>query len=164
VALRLGASGVRPAAVVAYSPWLDLDDAQKLVDPNADTEAMLPVRRLGHAARVATNTPSGEPVDPALSPLNGEVASLPPVLMYVAADEVLRIDAELMAARLTHAVVPHSLIVWEGMVHAFPVLGHLLPESRAVIEETAAFVKRVTSRRFGDTGFGDMQTAARAVA
>ncbi len=147
LAQRLARAGVRPAAIVAYSPWLDFDDRQKLVDPNADTEVMLPVQRLGRAGRVATDTPTGQDVDPALSPLHGEVAGLPPVLMYCSAEEVLRIDAEQMDERLRRAGVPSSLIVWEGMVHAFPVLAHLTPESRAVIEETAAFAKRVTPRR-----------------
>jgi acetyl esterase/lipase len=147
LAMRLATQGIRPAAVVGYSPWLDFDDTQKLVDPNAATEPMLPVRRLGRAGRMATRTPSGEPLDPTHSPLYGDVSSLPPVLMYCSADEVLRIDAEHMAERLDRAGVPHSLVVWEGMLHAFPVLGHLVPESRAVIEETAAFVKRVTTGR-----------------
>ncbi|HSV38190.1 MAG TPA: alpha/beta hydrolase [Nocardioidaceae bacterium] len=146
LALRLAETGVRPAAVVGYSPWLDFDCTEKRAHPNAESEAMLPVRRLRHAARVATDTRAGDAIDPALSPINGDVSLLPPVLLYCAAEEVLRLDAELMAERLSAAGVPHSLIVWEGMVHAFPVLGHLLPESRAVIEETAAFVKRVTRR------------------
>lgn len=147
LAQRLTAQGIRPAAIVGYSPWLDFDETQKLVDPNATTEWMLPVRRLGRAGRIATDTPLGAPLDESLSPLHGEVSELPPVLMYCGAEEVLRIDAEQMAERLTRAGVPNSLIVWDGMIHAFPVLAHLTPESRAVIAETAAFVKRMVGRR-----------------
>ena len=149
LAMRLGSEGIRPAAVVGYSPWLDFDHDHREAEGLTHDEAMLPVRRLAHAGRVATGTSRDEAVDPALSPVHGDVALLPPVLMYCAAEEVLRVDAELMAERLTAVGVPHSLIIWEGMVHAFPVLGHLLPESRAVIEETAAFVRRVTRRQSG---------------
>jgi acetyl esterase/lipase len=107
LAMRLAAKGLRPAAVVGYSPWLDFDDTQKLVDPNAATEPMLPVKRLGRAGRLATGTPAGAPVDTSHSPLHGDVSVLPPVLMYCAADEVLRIDAEQMAEQLTRAGVPN---------------------------------------------------------
>jgi acetyl esterase/lipase len=69
-----------------------------------------------------------------------------------AADEILRYDAELMTQRLEEAGVPAELHVWEGMVHAFPVLAHLLPESRAALDRIAAFVTdAVAAARADDT-------------
>jgi acetyl esterase/lipase len=62
-----------------------------------------------------------------------------------AANEILRYDAELMTERLEAAGVPAELHVWQGQIHAFPVLAHLLPESRAALDRIAAFVTDVVA-------------------
>lgn len=48
-----------------------------------------------------------------------------------------------MTERLKAAGVEHSLQIWQGQVHAFPVLSHVLPESRAALDEIATFTTRV---------------------
>lgn len=126
----------RPAAIVALSPWLDFDVATKLAHPNAKRDAYAPVRRLPALAKLL-----GADVDPASSPVNAQLAGLPPVLLIAAESEMLRCDAELMTERLADADVPVTLQIWAGQVHAFPVLGDLLPESRAAIGEVARFVR-----------------------
>ncbi|MCW2941876.1 MAG: putative esterase [Actinomycetia bacterium] len=63
------------------------------------------------------------PVDPLLSPCNGDLSQLPPVLIQCGSTEVLRVDAELMASRLAEAGVPVRLQIWEGQVHVSE--GHL---------------------------------------
>jgi acetyl esterase/lipase len=133
----------RPAGIVALSPWLDLDATTKLAHPNARRDAYAPVGRLVALAKLCGG---GAPeLDPRLSPVNRELGGLPPVLLMASDCEMLRCDAELMAERLGAADVPCTLQIWEGQVHAFPVLGNLLPESRAAIEEIGAFARRVTA-------------------
>jgi len=83
--------------------------------------------------------------DPTHSPINHDLRGLPPVLLQVAAREVLRCDAEAMAQRLADADVPCTLQIWAGQVHAFPVLAGLLPEAMAALIEAGAFVQQVTS-------------------
>jgi acetyl esterase/lipase len=83
----------------------------------------------------------GSRVEQHHSPVNADLAGLPPALILVGADEVLRVDAELMAERLLDAGVTCTLQVWEGQVHAFPVLADLNPESLAAIEEIVAFTR-----------------------
>jgi acetyl esterase/lipase len=135
-ALGAQAAGLpRPAAIVALSPWLDFDAAAKLAHPNADRDAYAPVRRLPALATLLGAT------EPASSPVNGELAGLPPVLLITAESEMLRCDAELMAERLAAADVQVTLQIWSGQIHAFPVLGDLLPESTAAIHEIAEFVR-----------------------
>jgi acetyl esterase/lipase len=73
-----------------------------------------------------------------------DLRGLPPVLLQVAADEVLRCDSETMARRLAEAGVPCTLQVWQGQVHAFPVLAGLLPEAVAALIESGAFIQRVS--------------------
>ncbi|WP_040406725.1 alpha/beta hydrolase [Amycolatopsis nigrescens] len=144
-ALALKASGAdlaRPAGVVGLSPWLDFDSVAKQAHRNVRRDVFIPAKRLSRVGVLCAGDGTGV-VDAVLSPVNGDLAALPPVLIQCAEDEVLRCDAELMADRLGAAGVPHKLQIWQGQVHAFPVLGHVLPESRAALDEIAAFVGEV---------------------
>ena len=120
-ALAAKAEGLpAPAGIVALSPWLDFDSATKLAHPNAARDAYAPVARLPELVRLLG-------AEVGLSPINSDLTGLPPVLIVTAESEMLRCDAELMAQRLADADVPVPLPVWSGQVHAFPVLGTLLP-------------------------------------
>jgi acetyl esterase/lipase len=136
----------RPGGLVALSPWLDFDSAAKLAHPNASRDAYAPVRRLSALAKLL-----GADLDPAVSPVNAQLAGLPPVLLIAAESEMLRCDAELMAERLADADVPVTLQIWSGQIHAFPVLGDLLPESRAAIQEIAGFVRATVDQTTSST-------------
>jgi acetyl esterase/lipase len=130
----------QPAGIVAASPWLDFDSTGKLAHPNANRDAYAPVSKLSKLTRLLL----GDLADAAQrSPVNQDLTGLPPVLLIAAEGEMLRLDAEVMADRLAEADVPVTLQIWKGQVHAFPVLGDLLPESRAALKEIGAFVRRV---------------------
>ncbi|MFC8045411.1 alpha/beta hydrolase [Nocardia sp. NPDC057353] len=128
-----------PAAVVALSPWLDLDLTTKLAHRNAATEAYLPTAAFPRIAELGC-TRDGR-VDLTLSPVDGALAGLPPTLLAACDDEFLRLDSEVMAARLTAAGVPCELHLWYGQIHAFPVVFPYLPESRALTAEIARFAR-----------------------
>ena len=132
-----------PAGIVALSPWLDFDCAGKLAHPNAARDAYAPAHRLPALVKLLV-------ADAGVSPVDAELAGLPPVLLIAAESEMLRCDAELMAERLAAADVPVTLQLWAGQVHAFPVLGDLLPESRAAIQEVAGFVHAVLHGKADD--------------
>lgn len=136
-ALRLRDDGTGvPAGIVALSPWLDFDHLAKVRHHNARRDAYIPTRRLRRVGRMVVGA------HPELhhSPVNARLAGLPPSLMICGEDEVLRVDAELMADRLAEAGVPCTLQIWEGQVHAFPVLTDLTPEGRLALEEIVSFV------------------------
>lgn len=137
VALAAAAQDIRVAGVVALSPWLDFDNSVRRRHRNALRDDVIPTYRL---QRIAHQVTGAHPIDPSMSPVNGDLRLLPPVLIMCAAEEVLRYDAELMTERLDKAGVPVELHIWEGQVHAFPVLANLLPESRAALDRIGAFV------------------------
>ena len=141
-ALQAMACGLpRPGGLVAISPWLDLDETAKLAHENLRRDAYIPGARLASVAAMCAGGLT--PIDRMLSPVNHDLAGLPPSLIIVAEGEILRADGELMAARLADAGVPCELQVWPGQVHAFPVLAELLPESRAAVHGIGAFVRTV---------------------
>jgi len=147
VALAAVAQSVRVAGVVALSPWLEFDNSVRRRHRNALRDDFIPAFRLQRMAHRVTGGPT---LDPLASPVNADLSGLPPALIICAADEILRYDSELMTRRLEEAGVPAELHVWEGQVHAFPVLAHLLPESRAALDRIATFVTDVVAAARAD--------------
>ncbi|MBB5913623.1 acetyl esterase/lipase [Nocardia transvalensis] len=136
-ALRALAAGLpAPAGLVGLSPALDLNCAAKRDCPTAARDAYIPLSALEQMVRYGAFGPDAEP-----SPVDGALAGLPPVLLIVGEDELLRYDCELMARRLTAAGVPNSLELWRGQVHAFASIVPNLPESRAALGRVTRFVR-----------------------
>jgi acetyl esterase/lipase len=141
-ALRLRDDGQQvPAGIVGLSPWLDFDHMAKVRHHNSRRDAYIPTQRLRKVGRMVVGA------NPELhhSPVNADLTGMPPSLIICAEGEVLRVDAELMADRLVEAGVPCTLQIWEGQVHAFPVLTELTPESGQALEEVVAFVNATVS-------------------
>ena len=80
---------------------------------------------------------SADPAGPPQSPLAGDCAGLPPLLIACGDAEMLRDDAVRFADRAVAAGVPVDLEVFEGMPHGFPVLS--LDASRVLLSRVAAF-------------------------
>jgi len=129
--------GIRLAGLVAISPWLDFDNSERRIHRNAWRDHLIPTFRLDRIARHVLGTPE---IDPSHSPVNRRLDDLPPTMLVASESEVLLHDAEKMERLLDAAGVPVELHVWPGQVHCFPVLCHLLPESRAAIGLIADFV------------------------
>lgn len=144
VSLRLAELGVPgPAGLVAMSPWVDFDHVSKMEYENLRRDAFIPAHRLRGLADALFG---GEEVIEEFSPSNADLSMLPPVLMMCGKDEVLRVDSELMAERLTAAGVSTRLQIWSGMVHAFPVLAHATPETSRALDVIAEWtVDRVAT-------------------
>lgn len=128
-----------PAGLVGMSPLLDLDCVAKREHINVGRDPYIPLSALATLVRLGAEVDGR--LDPLLSPVNGALAALPPVLLIAAEDEVLRHDCELMARRLTAAGVPHAVELWRGQVHAFMSIAPNLPESRAALARVSRFVR-----------------------
>ncbi|WP_446223875.1 alpha/beta hydrolase [Nocardia sp. IBHARD005] len=128
-----------PAGLVGLSPLLDLDYRAKQGYVNVSRDAYIPLSGLEAVVRLGAEHEG--PLDPALSPVNADLAGLPPVLLIAAEDELLRYDCELMVHRLTAAGVPNTLELWRGQVHAFMSILPSMPESRSALGRVAKFVR-----------------------
>ncbi|MFR9752789.1 alpha/beta hydrolase [Nocardia sp. 004] len=139
-ALRAQESGLpAPAGLVGLSPLLDLDYTAKRHYQHRARDAYIPLSAISAVVRIGAEVDGV--LDPRLSPVNAELAALPPVLLISAEEELLRYDCELMTQRLTAAGVPNTLELWRGQVHAFMSIAPDLPESRAALARTAHFVQ-----------------------
>ena len=128
-----------PAAAVALSPWTDLALTAESLRLNADSDPMLNADQ----AQVFTAWYLGgaDPKNPYASPLYGDMAGLPPSLIQVGSDEILRDDAVRMADRLRSAGCEAELEIWPRMPHVWPLYARVLPEGRRAVERIGGFVR-----------------------
>ncbi|MDD3894726.1 MAG: alpha/beta hydrolase, partial [Syntrophomonadaceae bacterium] len=83
----------------------------------------------------------GDPEHPYASPLFGNLAGLPPMIIQVGNDETLRDDSIYLAARAKKAGVEVKIKVWKGMFHCFPLLAPMFPEATQALDEVCLFIK-----------------------
>ena len=125
--LRLRAEGEElPGAVGLISPWLDLTLTADALSRNASSDAMLDPSWLASAVADYTGSRAGAPE---LSPLDADLAGLPPLHVVAGAEEVLVDDADALVERARAAGTPVTYSRVAGMWHAFPVLAGLLAEA-----------------------------------
>jgi acetyl esterase/lipase len=133
-----------PAAAVALSPWTDLALTGDSVRGNAGADLLL---RFERAASFALHYLAGaDPRHPYASPLYGDPAGLPPILIQVGGDEMLRDDSVRMADRLRAAGSPVEIEIWPRMPHVWQLFARVLPEGRRAIARIGAFVQREMGR------------------
>jgi acetyl esterase/lipase len=130
-----------PAAAVALSPWTDLALAGASVRLNAEADPMIDIDQLTSAAE--RYLAGADPRTRYASPLHGDAAGLPPTLIQVGSDEVLRDDAVRMAERMQAAGCRVDLEIWPRMPHAWQLFAPLLPEASRAIARIGAFVRGV---------------------
>jgi epsilon-lactone hydrolase len=129
-----------PAAAVAVSPWTDLALTGPSLKLNAAADPMLNVVGL---PRLASGYLGGaDPRNHYASPLYGDACGLPPILIHVGSDEILRDDAIRMAERLRAAACEVEIEVWPRMPHAWHLYARILPEGRQAIERIGTFLQQ----------------------
>ena len=127
-----------PALGVPISPWTDLTLSGDSMDSMAERDPM--VQRAGLSRMAAWYVGSADATDPLVSPLFGDPAGLPPLLIHVGEVETLRDDAVRFAARATAAGVDVTLEVWPEMIHVWHAFGPAVPESEAAVTRVAEFI------------------------
>ena len=127
-----------PAAAVAISPWTDL----KCTGESYLTNAKRCLSPAGTWTAFSKHYVGGhDPRSPWISPLYGDLYGLPPILIHVGGDEILRDDSIRFAEKAEAAGVDVTLRVGEGMFHCFPVCAPMFPEATQAMEEICTFIK-----------------------
>ncbi len=129
-----------PSCAVMLSPWVDLEmkggsmTSKAEVDPivNADTLKVW----------IQCYAPGLDVRDPLLSPLLGDLAGLPPLLVQIGEREALLDDSIRLVDAAKRAGVPVEYRFWEGQIHVFQVFGHRMAEARQAIGEIGDFIRR----------------------
>lgn len=134
-----------PAALVCISPLVQRDSAAKLVAVPQSNDPLFPPSVLPAMERLMLSTESGTAglvtLDRFVEACPAALACLPPTLIQVSSDEILRPDAELAAAQLVAAGVPVELQIWRNQVHVFQIAADVLVDAADAVGEIAAFIK-----------------------
>ncbi len=129
-----------PAAAVALSPWTDLALTGSTLVTHAAADPIIDTEQLPKFA--ADYLAGADPRNPYASPLYGDLAGLPPVLIQVGNDEVLLDDSVRLAENLRRANTPADLQIWPRMFHGWHLFAPIMPEARQAIEAIGAFMQR----------------------
>ena len=131
-----------PGAAVALSPWTDLALTGASLKLNARSD---PILNAENPPQFVEDYLAGaDPRAPYVSPLYGDPAGLPPTIIQVGSDEILRDDAVRMADRMRLAGCQVELEIWPRMPHVWHVFVPLIPEARRAIERIGSFVRAKT--------------------
>lgn len=138
--LALKDEGVElPAAAVVLSPWTDLKCTGASYQTNLAVEALTPAQSWTVFSHYYVQ--DNDPGNPLISPLYGQLAGLPPLLVYVGEHEVLYDDSAKFAEKARDAGVDVTLRVGEGLFHCYPICAPLFPEATQAMTELCAFIR-----------------------
>ena len=82
------------------------------------------------------------PHDPLASPLLGDLASLPPLLLQVGRKEVLLDDARAVHVKAVAAGGSSKLQIFDRVFHGWHFGAPFVPESRVALREITGFINR----------------------
>jgi acetyl esterase/lipase len=137
--VAIKSAGLRqPDAAVAFSPWTDLSATGESLKTNDRRCAMFCGALIGPSAKFYLGATDAR--NPLASPLWADVSRLPPLLIHVSRDEVLRDDSVRFAERAREAGVSVELKIWPVVPHAWQLKASL-PESKQSLREAGAFLR-----------------------
>lgn len=132
-----------PAAVAAFSPWLDMECTGESLVTNAETEALTPPGMLGIISKMYVAV--GSPKDPLANPLYGNFAGYPPMHISAGGAEALMSDATRLAERAEKAGVDVTLEIVPEMQHVYHFMAGRAPEAIKTISEVGDWFKEKLS-------------------
>lgn len=104
-----------PSGIVGISPWTDLTASGESYELNRDVDPSMSIQQLDFYARSYTD----DRRNPLVSPLLGDLSQLPPSLIFVGGDEIMRSDAEQMHEKLLKAGCKSKLVVTPDRWHGY---------------------------------------------
>ena len=134
----------RPAAVVGYSPLLNVDLEEH--DPDfMKRDAYLPMSQVEKLKDRWLNGPDN--IVGEQSPINADPKLLAPSFLVCAEYELMRPDVEIMTENFIKAEQTVETHIWSGQIHAFPVIGKALREGRTIVDLSIAFLERTLASK-----------------
>ncbi len=128
-----------PCGIVAVSPWTDLTLSGDSYEKNREIDPSITETLLNFYADSYTD----DRQNPLVSPLFGDLSSMPPSLIFVGGDEIMLDDARRLHDRLTAAGNQSRLVVAPERWHAYLLYG--LKEDARDVSVLNRFLSHVMS-------------------
>ncbi|MBC7922916.1 MAG: alpha/beta hydrolase [Ferruginibacter sp.] len=129
-----------PAAAVLLCPWVDLECTGASYTALFGQDPVLRKEELLESAGLYLQ--QGNPRDPLVSPLCGNLKGLPPLFIQLGTLDSLLDEGQQLAAKAREAGVKVELDVWEDMIHVWHLFGDRLPEAGKAIRKAGAFISQ----------------------
>jgi acetyl esterase/lipase len=136
-----------PAACVAFSPSLDMTISGSSHKTRAKADPCTP--KGANETYYAYYVGDGDPKHPYVSPLFADLAGLPPIMIHVGNDEVLRDDSTRFGENADYYGVDVRVRVWNGMFHCFPLLAPMFEEATEAMKQVKGFINQFMQREHG---------------
>ena len=132
-----------PNAAVPLSAATDLTGSGETFQTRADVDPIIPPDPAALSMMETIYCQGNAKLDdPLVSPLFGDLAGLPPLLIQVGDAEVLLSDSTRIAERAEAAGVDVTLEIWDDMPHVWQAFAGFLPEADEAIEHIGQFVRK----------------------
>ena len=128
-----------PAAAVFLSPWVDMELRGESYETRAEADPLTQKAKVAMMVRAYIGR-EGDPSDPYVSPVNGDLGGLPPILIHVGNNETVLGDTELLQARAGAAGTLVETVIWDEMIHHFQVFPEL-SEARESLAQIGAWLR-----------------------
>jgi monoterpene epsilon-lactone hydrolase len=128
-----------PACVWCSSPWVDLEMSGATMTTKAAVDPLISRPYLSEL--VAAYLQGADPRGPLVSPIYGNLAGLPPMLIQSGSAETLLDDALRLAAVAGAADVRVTLEIWPDMIHAWHLFYQQVAAGRRALAAVGAFVR-----------------------
>lgn len=128
-----------PVAAVAMSPWTDLTCSGESYTTK-NKRSLAPLNSwFVFGKSYYGNTP---PDHPLVSPLFGDPAGLPPMLINAGEDDELFDDGRRFAEKARQAGCDVTFHAGKGQVHCYPLLAPFFPEATEAMDEISGFIQQ----------------------
>ena len=139
--LKLRDDGVAlPGAVIAFSPWLDMEHVGKTLQTNAATDALVSKAVLEAMSGMFLGE-QGSRTNPLANPLKASYQGFPRLYLNAGSQETLLDNATDLAGIAKAAGVDVTLSVVDGMQHVFPFLAGRAVEADDELRRIAQWFK-----------------------
>lgn len=143
-----------PAAIVAFSPGLDMTRTGESMDTKAGIDPFFTREGLEHTGTMYLA--GRDPHQPMLSPATlADLTGFPPMLLQTGTNEILLDDSTRMATRAREAGVDVILDITADVPHVFQAFAGVLDEADEALDRAALFLsQRIRTRGTARTSAG----------
>jgi acetyl esterase/lipase len=139
-ALSLREAGLPlPGCLWLSSPWVDLALTGASMESKAAVDPLLSRTYLSELASLYLN--GADALGPLVSPINADLAGLPPMLIQVGSAETLLDDSVRLAALAGAADIAVHLEIWPHMIHAWHLFYQDVADGRRSLASAGSFIE-----------------------
>ena len=128
-----------PGCLWLSSPWVDLALTGASMESKAAVDPLLGRTYLSELASLYLN--GADALGPLVSPINADLAGLPPMLIQVGSAETLLDDSVRLAALAGAADIAVRLEIWPHMIHAWHLFYQDVADGRRSLASAGSFIE-----------------------